>query len=141
VFYKIFFGTYTSRYSDFDGYWLFGFLWDLERLTIDLLNKESVLAEPTPMSVAILIARQKFPEQMAKASLPISALREACVEIVRLSEPAMGPVNGRTCAGRRFRFRVRALPEKGKGYESSKTIFVAPHNPEIAGRSARRPRS
>jgi hypothetical protein len=33
-----FLGTYTSRYSDYDGYWLFGMLVrDVEELSIDLL--------------------------------------------------------------------------------------------------------
>ena len=33
-----FLGTFTSRYSDYDGYWLFGFLVaDLKDLRIDLL--------------------------------------------------------------------------------------------------------
>ena len=35
-----FLGTFTSRYSDFDGYWVFGFLIEsMDRVRIDLLSE------------------------------------------------------------------------------------------------------
>lgn len=128
----------TGRSSDFDGYWLFGFLSDLEHLTVNLLDRQPAAAEMSPVSVAIAIARQRFLEQMEKASLSLSSLSEASVEIVRLNEPKMGPVNGRTCEGRHFRFQVRAFSKTGKNYKCSRTIFIAPHNPKIEQRSTRR---
>jgi hypothetical protein len=132
-----FLGTYTSRYSDFDGYWVFGFLTNLENLTIDLLYKESEAVETSPVSAAIQFARQKFTEQMLKAGLSISLLREASLKITLLNESATGLVNGRTHAGRRMRFQVKALSGNGNGFESSKTIFVAPHDANIEQRSGR----
>ncbi len=59
-----FLGTYTSRYSDFDGYWLFGFLVsDLGEFRIDLLAPNP--GEPnTPLAVAVQLAAAKFDDQM-----------------------------------------------------------------------------
>ena len=45
-----FLGTYVSRYSDYDGYWLFGFLvGDLGELRINLLG-QSVSDPDTPIT-------------------------------------------------------------------------------------------
>lgn len=134
-----FLGTFTSRYSDYDGYWIFGLLYgDLEQLTIDLLNPEVATPGITPVSAARQLAREKFADQMVKAGLATSSLQEASLEISKQHEPVMGPVNGRSCAGRTINFRVVAFFKSGKRYESDKSIFVAPHNPEIEGRSTRR---
>src|SRR5262249_55253236 len=62
-------GTYTSRYSDSDGYWLFGFLVaDLGELRIDLLAPPASDSEG-PLGVAVRSAAAKFADQMQKAGL------------------------------------------------------------------------
>lgn len=133
-----FLDTYTSRYSDFDGYWIFGLLTNLEHLTIDLLCKESATTEISPLPAAMLLARQRLTEQMSKAGLSISVLRQASLEITVLHDSAMGIVNGRPCNGRRVRFAVKVLAGgNGRNFESSKTVFIAPHNPNVEQRSTR----
>ena len=65
-----FLGTYTSRYSDFGGYWLFGFLVaDLAELQINLLGQD--VSDPaSPSGVAISSAVAKFDEQREKSQRP-----------------------------------------------------------------------
>ena len=68
-----FLGTYVSRYSDFDGYLLFGFVVDsLGLVEIDLTESESASPVRTPHSELIRLARQKFKEQLSKVGLPTS---------------------------------------------------------------------
>jgi hypothetical protein len=44
-----FLATFTSGYSDYDGYWLFGFLLkDADELRIDLLNPNSDIPPSAP---------------------------------------------------------------------------------------------
>ncbi len=64
-----FLGTYVSRYSDYDGYLLFGFLvGDFAELRINLLG-QSVADPDSPLGVAVLTAVAKFEDQRAKAHL------------------------------------------------------------------------
>jgi hypothetical protein len=57
-----FLGTFTSRYSDFDGYWVFGFLVEsMDAVRIDLLaDVES--ANSTPSGFIRWLAVQRFSE-------------------------------------------------------------------------------
>src|SRR4029077_7714090 len=94
-------GTYTSRYSDYDGYWLFGFLVaDLVELRIDLLAT-AVDDSHMPTGVAAQLAVERFDDQMRKAGLKRSQVREACVTIRRLPGMAEGSVNRHSCTGYR----------------------------------------
>lgn len=133
-----FLGTFTSRYSDYKGYWLFGVLLkDMEQLKIDLLNPEKIVAASEPEALAKRIAKEKFAEQMTKAGLEISPLQEAFLEITTRPGTVMGLVNGRASEGRNVNFRARVLFRNGKECESNKLVFVAPNNPGIEQRSAR----
>jgi hypothetical protein len=77
----IFLGTYVSRYSDYDGYLLFGFLVsEFQEVRINLLG-QSVADPKTPMGVAVLSAVAKFAQQLQRASLPLSRVRNACLTI------------------------------------------------------------
>ena len=132
-----FLGTYTSRYSDFDGYWLFGFLVDsLSDQEIDLLAT-ACDGRKSPICFAIESAAAKFEDQMRKAGLERSQVREASLSIRRLSEPLMGAVNGRPSAGYNLSFKATAMMESGRRYESERIVFVAPHNPKFELRSTR----
>jgi hypothetical protein len=134
-----FLATFTSRYSDYDGYWLFGFLLkDAEDLKIDLINPNSDSPSSTPLQVAANIARQKFQDQLAKAGLNISCARDAHVTITKLSEPRRGFVNGHVSDGHEVRCLATVVTDLGKTYHRQMNIFVAPHNPEIEFRSTRR---
>ena len=129
-----FLGTYTSRYSDHDGYWLFGFLVaDLGELMINLLGQD----ESTPtsaVSAAISSAVTKFDEQRRKADLALAHIREAWLTIQRLSGEENGWVNNHWSSGFGVRFTVAAVMDNGRGYKHGKVVFVAPHNPEFESR-------
>src|SRR5206468_1458652 len=81
---KNFLGTYTSRYSDYCGYWLFGFLvGDLDEVQFDLLTRAGG-NQNTPRAVATLLAATKFADQMCKAGLKPSQFRDARLRIKKL---------------------------------------------------------
>ena len=133
-----FLGTYTSRYSDYDGYWIFGILLgSLGELQIDLLGPVQGDPQGPAIAAAIQLARQRFREQIEKAGSSISCTRDASLKIMRLPQPETGAVNGRICAGHRVRFVARVVSDLGKTYESEKCVFVAPHDPKVELRSAR----
>ena len=133
-----FLGTYTSRYSDYDGYWVFGMLVDrLTVLEIDLRHSEDSGVDETPVGAAKRYAVERFAEQMAKAGLPLSLVRDAQLNITKLPGAKRGPVNGRPSDGYDIRFTARVVSDVGKTYEWTRTVFVAPHNPRIELRSIR----
>ena len=133
-----FLGTYSSRCSDYDGYWLFGLLVaDVGELRIDLLNPSVGTTAPPHMVAAIQLAAQKFREQMEKAGLSVSCAREARLDITRSPDLRGGVVNGRPCTGYSVQFVARVVSDSGKAYESAASTFVAPHNPEVETRSTR----
>jgi hypothetical protein len=131
--------TYTSRYSDYDGYWLFGMLTDeMGQLNINLLNTACETSEVTPMTFAARLAVTKFEEQMKKAGLSLSCLREARLVATKSHDLVNGYVNGHPCVGFNVRFVVTAVSPQGKIYERKKSFFVAPHDPNMELRSTRR---
>ncbi len=132
-----FLGTYTSRYSDYDGYWLFGFLvGHLGELRIDLLAP-TVSQPDSPCGVAIRSAAAKFEDQLRKAGLGRSQVREAWLTIRKLAASFEGSVNGHPCRGHNLGFSVWVVTDGGKRYEREQVVFVAPHNPEMEWRSGR----
>jgi len=133
-----FLGTYTSRYSDYEGYWLFGLLAnDVEQLTIDLLNPKTSSLESKPQAFAAELAKTKFKEQLEKNGIASAWFLRAHLEIKKLPSSKNGPVNGRPMAGHDFRFIVQAVSDTGKIYETETKLFIAPHNPSIELRSTR----
>src|SRR4051794_36083463 len=83
-----FLGTFTSRDSDYDGYWLFGFLVEeMEHLTINFLEPKAWAGASMPRALAAKVATTKFQEQMEKAGLETSCLKEASLVITK---PAPG---------------------------------------------------
>jgi len=132
-----FLGTYTSRYSDYRGYWLFGFLVaDLDELRIDLLASPAAEAD-SPLGVAVRSAAAKFANQVQKAGLVRPQIRDAWLTIRKLAGPATGSVNGVPCAGHNVSFSAGAVMDGGRRYEREQVLFVAPHNAEVELRSGR----
>jgi hypothetical protein len=133
-----FLGTYTSRYSDYDGYWLFGMLiGELEQFSIDLLETDCKTSGSAPMAAAVQLAATKFKEQMEKAGLSLSCIREAKLALAKTPDLRSGYVNGRSSAGFDLNFAVIAVSPGGMTYECKKSVFVAPHDPEVELRSVR----
>src|SRR5438552_16212691 len=90
-----FLATYTSRYSDHDGYWLWGLLAaDLDKLQIDLLEAGHHTSDSELASAAADTARAKFSEHLEKARIPKAFVREAHLTVSRSSLPTRGLVNG-----------------------------------------------
>ena len=132
-----FLGTYTSRYSDYCGYWLFGFLvTEAESLSFDLLTAPAQ-PESGAVSAAANSAVEKFQDQLGKHGLARTHVRTACVLIERLSLTADGQVNGRSAAGYQVRVSVTAVTDRGRRFDSERSFFVAPHNPQAEFRSTR----
>ena len=134
-----FLGTYTSRYSDYDGYWLFGLLvGEVGELKIDLLSPTVGTTTSVPVEAAVQLAAQKFREQMEKAGFSVSCVKEAKLDITKLPVSRRGVVNGRVCAGHDIQFVARVISDYGKTYESGVSVFVAPHDSGVESRSTRR---
>jgi hypothetical protein len=102
---------------------------------VDLLDSAN-LGEDV-LSAVIQLARSRFAEQLAKAKIPSSFVRQARLSVTRSSESHRGPVNGRWCDGHTFTIAVRVVSDHGKTFEDTASIFVAPHNATIERRSIR----
>jgi hypothetical protein len=103
-----FLGTYTSRYSDHEGWWIFGLAEaQLGNAQVDLLG--SFDRADDPLSAATQMAQAKFAEQLVKAKIPASFIREAHLSVIRAPELSRGHVNGRWCEGHTFTFAVQVV--------------------------------
>src|SRR3954454_7349178 len=119
-----FLGTYTSRYSDHDGYWLFGFLAEASReRDIDLLASPESGA--STVAEATALARARFAEQLQKAGISRSWLHEAHLRITRADEAKRAVVNGRWTDGHDFTFSARATTDHGKTFAAKAVVFIA----------------
>lgn len=148
-----FLGTYTSRYSDYEGYWLFGFLLgSAEPLELDLLGTEPSASPELrstdgttrqsrilALGVACKAARVKLAEQLEKHGLPLSAVREARLSIEREAERFECRSGWPSRSGFDVRFRATLVADNGRRFERETVVFVAPHDPRLETRSARGP--
>jgi hypothetical protein len=133
-----FLGTFTSRYSDFEGYWVFGFLVEsMDTMRIDLLGDAMEGVDSPPSGFARRLAAQKFGEQITKAGLSREWFRDAYLDISKSPESKLGFVNGRSSSGYELRFHAHVVTDLGRAYERRTSIFVAPHDPRIEMRSGR----
>jgi hypothetical protein len=137
-----FLGTYTSRYTDLNGYWLFGFLVAaLQEMRFDLIGKQDAGQISAPEDVARWVARTKFREQMEKSRVPMSSIKAADLIIRRGVEKKRGFVNGLACDGCDLVFDVQATTSRDVALSCGRSVFVAPHDPRVERRSARDSRS
>ena len=132
-----FLGTYTSRHSDFAGYWLFGFLVaQLDELRVDLLASQTA-GPDSALSAAIRLAAEEFQDQLRKARVAPLRVRSGWLTLRRSANAVEGVVNGHVCIGYRVHFTAEALTELGRRYEHHQVLFVAPHDPNVEIRSVR----
>jgi hypothetical protein len=132
-----FLDTYVSRYSEYDGYWLFGFLVpELTILRVDLLLPP--LGSQPHFRRAIDLASAKFSEQAGKWKVDLAMLQLAVLTLSR-NEPAVAYVNGHSTDAWRVRVAVDVEIRGGRQCTAERIILVAPHNPtaEIRSRTAR----
>ena len=133
-----FLGTYTSRYTDFNGYWLFGFLVDIAvPIEFDLVGRASASLDPC-IGAAARYAHRAFRDQMQKARLQMNVVRGAAVTVQKLPGEIRGQVNSHLCVGHTFSVHARVVSGTGAEYQSTRNIFVARHD---AQREHRRPPS
>jgi hypothetical protein len=129
-----FLGTFGSRYSDHQGYWIFGFvISDLTERTIDLLADDR---DDGPAAFLARIARSTFRQQLEKHRLPVSVVRSAQLDLQRSNEADRGL--GHHVSGEyELMMTARVTTDLGKTYSREMSIWVAPHNPSREHRSAR----
>ena len=125
-----FLGTYTSRYADYKGYWLFGLLVsDLDVVVFDLLAGGG--GHGSLLEVAERLACVKFADQMRKAGLDASQVHRAWLRIARPpgTVAQYSCFAGRCRAGYGVEFRAGSETKEGRVYERGRVVFVAPHDP------------
>ena len=136
-----FLGTYVSRYSDFDGYLLFGFVADsLAEREIDLTGDDTASYAEDPARELASLARRKFKEQLSKVGLPDSIVRSAVLVIRRGPERTGGVLltTGATVlSGFDLTFAASAVTDLGGTYSEVKCVFIAPQDPALFARSGR----
>ena len=133
-----FLGTFTSRYSECDGYWLLGFLVGREPLLIDLLHQSTIPAmSGDPVDVARAVAFERFKVQLSKARIERDEVQSATLRIETLGG-VHGLVAGR--AGRRMRFRTAVIVKGGRSVERAVDVGVAVHDPKFERQSQGRAR-
>jgi len=135
-------GTFCSRYSDIDGYWMFSFLIPqlefsgINSLTIDLIGdcyaeSTAILQSVHRRSVSV------FRDQLSKAGLSLASIRSATLNISWPMKDSDGQVNLHRCKGRAVLFRVCIMTSQGRMCDAEKRMFVAPHNPQVEHCSGR----
>ena len=123
-----FLGTYTSRYSDYRGYWLFGQIpADHWEWTLDLLGP--IPNGDAPADAARRLAIRRFAEQVSKSRLTLEAAREATLKVDRSPAVVEGQQGDYTAEGHMVRFFARAVMDDGRIYDNEHTVFIAPHDP------------
>jgi hypothetical protein len=130
-----FLGTYMSRYTDYRGYWLFGFLVSEQfQSEFDLLDRrtEDMVA---PLAAAKQLAAMRFEDQARKAGLDVSQVREAWLRISSSPDTARASVNGHPGPVFNLSFRVWAVMDNQRRYEFERAEFVAPHDPRVERRA------
>lgn len=131
-----FLGTFTSRYSDYHGYWLFGFLVGGPMpIECDLLTP--VQADGGLRGVVRDLAARRFAEQLDKAGVNRACVRQATVRLERRPGSEVAMVGGHQRTGMRLSVRASVTADNGRVFEEEVVLFVAPHDPSIEFRSAR----
>lgn len=139
-----FLGTFTSRYTEFDGYWLFGFLVpQMTSIEVDLLGADP--SDSDPAGTAATLAIKKFSEQLEKARIDIHQLRSAKLAITHPPSTVRKAVWGfaqfalgmQTMErdGYDLTFTAEAVIDDGLVFSVNRTVLVAPHDPTKECRS------
>ncbi len=127
-------GTYLSRYSRFDGYWLFGFLVpELDELDVDLLGHDASSASPSAQAVSR--AQHAFQEQLGKAGYPRAGITRAILTL-RRGDATRVAYESRTGEGWRVVATIQITATNGRTFGGRQEVAVATHDPLRETRSA-----
>jgi hypothetical protein len=131
---RAFLGTYSSRHSDYHGYWVFGQIRpQLEGLQIDLLSDVDD-ASLAAVRFAQRLARRRFREQLDKAKLPVGRIISARLRVQAFGAGAFEWRGDFSREGGDYRFDAVAQMHSGRIYEASQQVFVALHDPAVERR-------
>jgi hypothetical protein len=120
-----FLGTFSSRYSDHNGFWIFG-LWVSEHdsLLIDLLSPQSS-ADSVSSSMANL-AKSKFADQVTKAGFCPASFSMAQVSLARSADLVDGHAGNRPARGYRVTLTAQVVGASGREYSATCSFFAEP---------------
>jgi len=131
--------SYTSRNTDYDGYWLFGLLLrETGTLSVDLLDPQKNESKSDIQKAACRFAYERFKDQIQKSHIPAEYVASARLHLAKQDYPKLGPVNHRWTMGFDVLVAAEAISDLGRIYRAQTYIFVAPHDPAIEQRSTRR---
>lgn len=131
--------TFTSRYSDYDGYWFFGLLFhQLDGFSIELVSSISMPRDDLVTIWFCAEARSRFAELIERERIPPEFVRNASLASRLLSAEVIGSIAGRPVAGSVFRLTTLVTSDLGVDYRREKDLFVAPHDSTREHRSIRR---
>ena len=134
-----FLGTLVSRYSEWYGYWLLGFLAvDRRSLEINLrLGTDYDLHEGRFAELAL----RKFDEQLGKWRIPAAWVADARMDVIWSEEVTSDFVATRHGGVKRNgyigTFAASVKTDLGRTIARAKHVFVAPHDPHLELASAR----
>ena len=119
-----FLGTFSSRYSDFKGFWIFGLLVEnFELLEVDLLDPE--ISSDTMTAVTASLARKLFAEQARKAGFRLTEISGARVTLARSQGLVQGHIDQTNVLGYSLNFVAQA-DLINHIYQSKVSVFVQP---------------
>jgi hypothetical protein len=132
-----FLGTFASRNSDYDGYWLFGLLVEApQEVKIDLLQSSASPPGSEPWAFATRLARLKFQKLLAQAGLSPQRLEAATLEIGFVASDLT--VSGHNPGGYFVDLAVSVSGPTGCAFSGETRIFAFPHLFGTDRRSTRR---
>ena len=132
-----FLGTYASRYSDYDGYYLFGFLAQTCDPQVFNLLQSPLGVASTPAQAAAELAQGKFKEQLEKAGLATNMVREATLQLRWSDEGTYASVNGRSFPAKTLSLSVVVTMDNGRRFVAEQSGAVMPHDPAVTFKSVR----
>jgi hypothetical protein len=131
-----FLGTYLSRYSDYQGYWVFGFLVPtLSEWHVDLLRPAA--DDRSSFQAATELAVGRFREQVQKSQIDLKQVAGAELVLVRDGTGVTLEVNGKPTTGWAVLASIAVESNRGRKFGAQQRILVAPHNPAAELRSTR----
>lgn len=131
-----FLGTYTSRYTEYGGFWLFGFIVEkLNHEEFDLLQESDTRTMEASLARAAQLACQKFNEQVRKAGLDRSRIQSARLSISRMNDLTDVRILRGWRGGRALNFSAHAVTDLGRKFTCEQFLMIAPHDPKLEYKS------
>jgi hypothetical protein len=125
-----FLGTIISRYSNYDGYWIYGFLIKQhESIEINLLDSIDNYPGRNPLKYFTRISINKFHTQVIKNQINEKDIQEAKLTVRNTNITSWGFVNRERSIGFDVVVEIVIVKSNGRKIVEKKNIFVAPHNP------------